>query len=266
VTAERTRCAVLGSPIAHSRSPQLHRAAYAALGLDWTYERFEVTEAELADFVAGLDDSWRGLSLTMPLKTAVLALGEPDPRVRLVGAANTLVFHDEERRVYNTDVGGLVAAVRRAWTRPVQRVTILGSGATARSAIVSAAELGASEIAVVARTPSRIEPLIELGRTAGTTVSAYQWPLTVPESDLLISTVTAGAADAVAEAAIASAPVIFDAIYDPWPTVLAAQAEDAGRTVVSGLDLLVEQAGLQIELMTGRTVPVELLYAALQRA
>ena len=115
-TGRRGRCAVLGSPIAHSLSPTLHRAAYAALGLDWTYERFEVREPELASFVAGLDESWRGLSLTMPLKTAVLELGSLDDTARLVGAANTLILDPAGHRVFNTDVGGLVAAVRRRST------------------------------------------------------------------------------------------------------------------------------------------------------
>src|SRR6476619_2857343 len=97
------RCAVLGSPIAHSLSPVLHRAAYAELGLDWTYDRFEVRAEELPAFVAGLDGSWRGLSLTMPLKVAVLELGEVDPLAALAGAGNTLILEPHGRRVYNTD-------------------------------------------------------------------------------------------------------------------------------------------------------------------
>ncbi|HLL61587.1 MAG TPA: shikimate dehydrogenase, partial [Propionibacteriaceae bacterium] len=128
----RTRCGVLGSPIEHSLSPNLHRAAYAALGLDWAYDRFELTAEQLPAFVAGLDDSWRGLSLTMPLKEAVLGLGEVDPVARRAGGGNTLILDGPRRRVYNTDVPGLVWAVRRATAVALPRVTLLGSGATAR--------------------------------------------------------------------------------------------------------------------------------------
>jgi shikimate dehydrogenase len=254
---------VLGSPIDHSLSPVLHRAAYAELGLDWTYGRFEMTESGLAGFVAGLDSSWRGLSLTMPLKVAVLDLGEVDPVARRAGAGNTLILSDQGNRVYNTDVGGLVWAVRRATTDPVRRVTILGTGATARSAVLSMAELGAEQVTVMARTPARAGPLETLGRELGVEVLTRPWTAELPEADLVVSTVTAGAADAVAEAVAASAPLVFDAIYAPWPTVLAEAADRAGGTVINGLDLLVGQALLQIELMTGRPVPADLLYAAL---
>jgi len=116
---------VLGSPIDHSLSPVLHRAAYAELGLDWTYGRYEMSESGLADFVAGLDSSWRGLSVTMPLKVAVLDLGEADPVAQRAGAGNTLILSDQGNRVYNTDVGGLVWAVRWVTPDPIRRVTIL---------------------------------------------------------------------------------------------------------------------------------------------
>ncbi len=257
------RCAVLGSPIAHSLSPRLHAAAYAALGLDWRYGRFEVGEAELAGFVDGLDPSWRGLSLTMPLKVAVLELGEVDEVAALAGAGNTLILDGDVRRVHNTDVPGLVSAVRRVHSDPTPRVTLLGAGATARSSLVSAAQLGAESVTVVARTPARAEPLRALGERLGLTVDVRPWSSDLPTADLLVSTATAGAADDLAEAAVASAPVIFDAIYDPWPTVLAAAAEREGRTVVNGRDLLIGQALVQIELMTGRSVSADVLYSAL---
>jgi hypothetical protein len=98
------RCAVLGSPIQHSLSPALHRAAYGYLGLDWTYDRVEVDERGLAAFVGGLDASWRGLSLTMPLKVAVLELGNVDQLASLAGAGNTLILEGGSRTVHNTDV------------------------------------------------------------------------------------------------------------------------------------------------------------------
>ena len=254
---------MLGSPIEHSLSPALHRAAYVELGLTrWVYDRFDVRADALADVVNQCDPSWRGLSLTMPLKTAVLDLGEVDPVAARAGSANTLIFDDDARRVYNTDVGGLVWAIRRVTEAPMGRVTILGAGATARSALVSAAELGAAVVSVVTRTSEKAAPLRELGTELGVEVRVSAWGEEVPAADLVISAVVANAADELAESVAASAPVVFDAIYHPWPTRLAQVAAAAGRTVVSGLDLLVGQALLQVELMTGRSVPADVLYAA----
>ena len=265
MTAEagRRRCAVLGSPIAHSLSPALHRAAYAELGLHWTYDRFEVGEDGLADFVAGCDATWRGLSLTMPLKVIALELGEVDPLAAQVGAANTLVFDDDGfRRLHNTDVGGLVWALRRAGVDALPRVTLLGTGATARSALLSVAQLGARQVTVVARTVTRVEPLADLGRSLGVEVRPLPWSSQLPPADALLSTAVAGAADSLAEAAAGSAPLVFDAIYHPWPTALAVAADATGCRLVNGLDLLVGQALLQLELMTGHAVDPAVLYSA----
>jgi shikimate dehydrogenase len=258
------RCAVLGSPIEHSLSPALHRAAYAHLGLNWSYERVEVDEYRLAAFVCGLDASWRGLSLTMPLKVAVLGLGEVDEVAKLARAGNTLLLEGGERWVYNTDVGGLIWAVRQVAAAPVPQVTILGAGATARAALLAVAQLGAQLVTVLARTPARAEALRTLSEQLGVRLEISPWSKQVPESDLVISSVVSGAADGIAQAVARSAPLVVDIIYDPWPTVLAVAAKQAGCTVVNGLDLLVGQARLQIELMTGRSVASDVLYAALE--
>jgi len=264
VSAEaRTRCAVLGSPIAHSLSPTLHRAAYVVLGLDWTYDRFEVTADGLADFVAGLDEHWRGLSVTMPLKEAVLALGQPDPVARRAGAGNTLVLDGPDRWIYNTDVAGLAWAVRQATGAALPRVTLLGSGATARSALLALTELGTATVTVVARNPAKAESLAALGRDLDLAVTVRPWTAELPPADLLVSTVTAGAADPLAAAIAASAPLVFDIVYAPWPTALAEAVARMGGAVLSGLDLLVGQALRQIELMTGQAVAGDVLWAAL---
>jgi shikimate dehydrogenase len=257
------RCAVLGSPIEHSLSPALHRAAYTQLGLDWTYDKLEIDQHRLASFVAGLDESWRGLSLTMPLKVAVLELGEVDQLAQLAGAGNTLILEADTRRVYNTDVGGLAWAVRQVTTVPLPRVTILGTGATASAALIAAAQLGAQQVTVAARTPSRAEPLRALSRELGVELEIRPWWARLPQTNLAVSTVVSGAADTIAPSVADSTPLIVDAIYDPWPTVLATTAQQAGCTVISGRDLLIGQALLQIERMTGRSVPAELHYAAL---
>jgi shikimate dehydrogenase len=260
---DHRRCAVLGSPIEHSLSPALHRAAYTQLGLSWTYDRVEIDQHRLAPFVAELDESWRGLSLTMPLKVAVLELGEVDQVAQLAAAGNTLIFEAGTRQVYNTDVGGLAWAVRQVTTMLLPRVTILGAGATASATLIAAVQLGAQQVTVVARTPSRAEPLRTLSQELGVELEIRPWWARLPQTNLAVSTVVSGAADTIAPSVADSAPLIVDAIYDPWPTVLATTAQQAGCTVVSGRDLLIGQALLQIELMTGRSVPAEVLYAAL---
>ncbi|MFC7623965.1 shikimate dehydrogenase [Microlunatus sp. GCM10028923] len=266
-----TRCAVLGSPIAHSLSPVMHHAAYASLGLvDWDYQAYQVDDQELAGFVAGCDATWRGLSLTMPLKFAAMSLGEVDEVAALAGAANTLIFESRGRRVYNTDVGGLVWALQFAGDRPgldkIETATVLGAGATSRSALVSLGELGARRIAIVARTPAKAERLRGLAAALQIELTIQPWGTDLPKADVLLSTVTAGGADAVADEAAASADVIFDAIYEGWPTALATAADRAGKRVVNGLDLLAGQGAVQVHLMTGQQVDPRLLLDAAHHA
>lgn len=257
------RCAVLGSPIAHSLSPVLHRAGYAALGLsDWSYHAYEVDEPGLPGFLAGCGPDWRGLSLTMPLKLAAAGLGEPDDNVRLTGAANTLIFGPEGRRVHNTDVDGMVNALRAAGVDCPRRVTVLAAGGTARAAVAAAGRLGADAVTVLARTPARAEPLRAIAGRLGLAFQLRPWPEPLAETDLLISTGAAGAADARAEEAAARAPVIFEVLYDPWPTRLAAAAQRRGAVLLGGLDLLVGQAVLQFELMTGRRLDPAVMMSA----
>ncbi|GAA3553793.1 shikimate dehydrogenase [Microlunatus spumicola] len=262
----RHRCAVLGSPVAHSLSPVLHAAAYAELGLTgWSYGRAEVREDGLAGFVDGLDASWRGLSLTMPLKVAVLRLphvGLVSETARVTGVANTLLLDGPGREVHNTDVDGLVAAVRRVLPGPVSTVTVVGSGATARSGVVAAARLGATRVQVQARDPQKAAALASLADAVGVALAVVPWGAVPPAADLLVSTVTAGAADDRARVLAASAGAVFDVVYDPWPTPLAAAAARTGVRVLDGLDLLVAQAVLQVELMTGRRPSPEVLRAA----
>jgi shikimate dehydrogenase len=259
------RCAVLGSPVGHSLSPALHEAAYAELGLTgWTYGRAAVRADGLAGFVEGLDASWRGLSLTMPLKVAVLELdgARVSALAALAGAGNTLLLEGGERHVENTDVPGLVWAVQQAAPGPVRTVTVVGSGATARSAVVAAPRLGAERVQVLARDPAKAEALGVLADAVGVDLAVLPWGAAPPEADLLVSTVTAGAVDDAAEALVGSAGVVFDVVYDPWPTALAAAAARAGVRVVDGLDLLVGQAVEQVALMTGRRPSPSTLRAA----
>ena len=265
------KTAVLGQPIAHSLSPVLHRAAYAALGFtDWTYEAVECDEAGLAAFVSSRDASWAGLSLTMPLKRAVLPLlDRTDHLATATGGANTVVFRPEGRHGYNTDVQGIVDALTEVGAGAPGSVTIVGAGATARSALAAVGELGATGADVVVRDPARAAGLLATAELLGLTVRLRPWAdLEQPAAvagDLLISTVPAGAADDFAQRmrlTQAAPTAVMDVVYHPWPTPLAQAAASAGAVVASGYSMLLHQAAAQVELMTGKPAPVEEMRAA----
>jgi len=261
-------CGVLGDPVAHSLSPALHRAAYAELGLDWTYDAHRVASGGLGEFLAGLDAQWRGLSLTMPLKREALPLVDRvTDRARQAGAVNTVVLEDDGTRVGdNTDLPGAAAAVRERTTIPLATATILGGGATATSIGLALAEVGVRSIAVAVRDAARAAETVAALRAHPAAPDVVVSPLgEAPTAvDVLVSTIPATAQTPELVARCADVPVVFDALYDPWPTPLVAAAAD--RTVVGGLDLLVHQAVLQVELFTGRTVAVDVLREAGERA
>lgn len=261
------KAAVLGSPIAHSLSPALHRAAYAKLGLDgWSYQAIECDEEALPGRLAGCGPQWAGLSLTMPLKRAVLPLlDRADPVTAATGCANTVVFSGGSRLGYNTDVAGLVTALAEAGLdRPPDGALVLGGGATACSALAALAELGLRQAAVAVRDPARAAGLLAAASRLGMNVELCPFG-TEPGAELLISTVPAGAADLYAERLRGNAHqprFVMDVVYHPWPTPLATAASRAGSVAVSGFELLLHQAARQVELMTGRTPPVAAMRAA----
>ncbi|HWG94313.1 MAG TPA: shikimate dehydrogenase [Mycobacteriales bacterium] len=256
------RAAVLGRPVGHSLSPLLHRAAYAALGLDWAYDAVDLGPDELSAFLASCGPEWAGLSLTMPLKQAVLPLlTSVSPLAAAVAAANTVVLRDGRREGHNTDVHGIVAALREAGVESVSRAVVLGGGATARSALAALAELGErSPVLVVRSSPD--ETLAAAARL-GVTPAVHAWdPSVLDGCDLLVSTVPAGAADALAPH-VGDVPVVLDVAYGGSTTGL----EDGTRgTFVSGVRMLLHQAAAQVELMTGRPAPLAAMDAALARS
>ncbi|MEV5738444.1 shikimate dehydrogenase [Microbispora rosea] len=270
VTGQGTgrRAAVLGSPIAHSLSPVLHRAAYAAMGLhDWRYDAIECAEDGLADLIGGLGPEWAGLSLTMPLKRAVLPLLDAVSDLALaVGGANTVVFRDGGRHGENTDVYGIVRALAEAGVPAPASAVVLGGGATAASAVAALREMGLAEVTLVVRDPGRAGETLRVAERLGATVNLRSFGDFDPEADLVVSTLPSGAADALAERIAARLPekaALFDVVYAPWPTPLATAAGRRGRIVIGGLPMLLHQAVRQVELMTGRTdVPVEAMRAA----
>ena len=257
------RCAVLGDPVAHSLSPTLHRAAYAAVGLDWTYEAHRVPAGGLAGFVAGLDADWRGLSLTMPLKREALELASAATgRAELAGAANTLLREQDGWLADNTDVPGAVAAFReRTGISPVV-ATILGGGATAAATAQALCELGVGSITLLVRTPARAADTLAAidAHPARPAVRVGSLATDPAVGDVVVSTIPAAAQTPDLVDRCRGVPVVFDVVYDPWPTPLAASAAD--RVLVSGLDLLLHQAVLQFEAFTGQPAPLDVMRAA----
>ena len=257
------KAAVLGSPIGHSLSPVLHQAAYQALGLTgWSYEAIECDEARLPALLAGCGPDWAGLSLTMPLKRAVLPLLDSlDPPGTGAGAANTVVFAAGRRHGHNTDVPGMIAALAEAGiTSPAGGVLILGGGATACSALAAARGLGATRVTAAVRDPARAADLLAAARRLGAavTLTPFDQPAVAPPG-LLISTVPAGAANLYAERITRGDLVprqLLDVVYRPWPTALAVAARQAGVTVTGGFAMLLHQAAGQVALMTGKQAPV----------
>ncbi|MGW4164191.1 shikimate dehydrogenase [Streptomyces sp. NPDC004788] len=266
------RAAVLGSPIAHSLSPVLHRAAYRELGLDdWSYDRFEVDEAALPGFVRELDASWAGLSLTMPLKRAIIPLlDEVTDTAASVEAVNTVVLTEDGRRVGdNTDIPGMVAALRERGVEKVDSAAVLGAGATASSALAALARICSGPVTAYVRSEARAEEMRGWGERLGVDVRTAAWEDAAEAfaAPLVIATTPAGTTDALA-AAVPDAPgTLFDVLYDPWPTRIAAAWSARGGKVVGGLDLLVHQAVLQVEQMTGRAPgPLAAMRAAGEKA
>ncbi|MFC8502635.1 shikimate dehydrogenase [Pedococcus sp. NPDC057267] len=277
--------AVLGQPVAHSLSPTLHSAGYRALGLtDWRYTAHEVGADGLADWVGERDESWRGLSLTMPLKEVAFELAATTTETaRVTGAVNTLVRREDLGwDAHNTDVHGIEAALADAPHEGT--ATVLGGGATARSALLALAGLGVRSVRLAVRGEARPETL-RLAVHAGVAVEVValgEWARDAGR--LVVSTlppVGAGAAAAALEGASGRAPggasggrpgrelvgtTLMDVVYADWPTPLARAATAAGATVLSGLDMLVHQAAEQFRLFTGEAPPLDAMYAAGRQA
>jgi shikimate dehydrogenase len=228
----------------------------------------ECDAARLPALLDGCGPGWAGLSLTMPLKRAVLPLLDAvDPLAAEVGAVNTVVFRGGLRHGHNTDVPGIIAALAEAGvTRPPVTVLILGGGATACSALAAVRALGAADATVAVRDKARAQDLLAAADrlNVAVTLTAFEHP-SIDAPGLLISTVPAGAAHLHAERITRGAlkpSHLLDVVYHPWPAPMAVAALAAGVSVASGLALLTYQAAGQVTLMTGKQAPVDAMRAA----
>ena len=262
----RVRAAVLGSPVGHSLSPVLHMAAYAALGLTWwRYDTIECDEAGLPAFLDRCGPDWAGLSLTMPLKRAVLPLLDRiEPLAADIGAANTVLLAAAQRLGYNTDAPAMVKALAARGvgsSRPTGPALIIGGGATACTALAALGDLGERSATALVRDLGRAGDLRRAAERLGMSVSLRSAePGAFTGHRLIISTVPVGGADFAAEIIPGLAgvlEVVLDVVYYPWPTRMADSAARAEMVVVGGFELLLHQAALQVELMTGRPAPLD---------
>lgn len=213
----------------------------------------------MPSFLGTLTPDWAGLSLTMPLKTAVLELlDQVDPLAREVAAVNTVLCTGGRRVGHNTDIAGMVAALAEVGVHRCERPVVLGGGATARSALAALRALGAEAVTVVVR--SEAAETLVAGERMGlrVTVAAYD-PRVTDGCDLLVSTLPAGATAGL-EAYAREVPALLDVVYAPWPTPLALACRGA---VAGGAAMLLHQAATQVTLMTGRPAPLEAMRSAL---
>lgn len=241
--------AVLGAPIEHSRSPELHRAAYDVLGLPWEYRRLETSAGTLPAVLGGLDASWRGLSLTMPLKREVLPLlATRTELVEISGAANTLLLDETGPHGFNTDVAGIVGALADHGVSDVDTVHVIGTGSTAASAFLAASRLGASRVLVSGRSLAGIHELEELGDRLGVHTEWRLYGSHVPvRADLVINTLPGDIyPEDVPEADLGE--VLMEVPYEPWPTPRAARWSERDGLVVNGLEMLLHQAIEQVRI------------------
>ena len=261
------RGAVLGSPITHSLSPRLHRAAFSFLGVEGSYEPIEVPAGSLSSFIEQRGGDFDYFSLTMPLKEEVLLLPiDRQPLITKIQSGNTLWKKDGNWSLTSTDGSGFLAALAYAGLQTFNRVFILGAGGTAR-AVAGAMDGISKEIHVLGRSSVRAPALKSSVTTSDFEYISWNSGADLASYDLVVNTTPAGAADLLADSLRrGTTGVLFDVIYKPWPTVLAAAWRDSGGKVIGGLELLLYQGIDQLELVLGKSLEREKLAAHLRSA
>jgi shikimate dehydrogenase len=277
---------VIGSPIAHSLSPLLHNAAFAALGLGetWRSSAFEVAPGAAAEALAAMRQSdISGLSVTMPHKADVANLVDERTEVaQRLGAVNCVANTEGVLLGTNTDGEGFVASLARgaAFTPAGRRCVVIGAGGAARAVVLALAEAEASRVEVLNRTPERAVAAAALAGSAGSVVALESRALAkaIEAADLVVNATPVGMAGPPAASAEGDTPwlvdpqllhagqVAADLVYAPRPTRWLAAAAAAGARSVDGLGMLVHQAAAQLVLWTGLAAPVEAMWQAAEEA
>ena len=259
--------AVLGSPISHSLSPILHRAAYAELGLQYDYRAIHITTETFTQFMETIDSSWIGLSLTMPLKEVAFEVANEVSAVAVLARAINTLLIGAVIQGDNTDVLGIVHAVREMTSLDLNRAVIFGSGATARSSIVAASQLGVTDIQAVARNHTALSECRTIAYKLGMNFEDVSIAdATFDTHTLTINTTPGGVADAIADAVIDPLGPVLDVVYHPWPSALAKRWQLAECIAIPGYLMLLHQAAKQVELMTGQEAPLHAMRSALMEA
>ena len=284
--AQTTVVGVIGSPVRQSLSPLLHNAAFAALDLNWISLAFPVAPGQVPAALNGMRAlGVAGLSVTMPHKAEVATLVDSCSDVAAqLQAVNCVINQGGTLHGANTDGDGFLASLRRAagFEPAGKRCLVIGAGGAARAVTHALGRAGAADVAVVNRTPDRAGPVAALAGSAGravATVDAAQ----VAQSDLVVNATPIGMAGVagpdgadgaaggfadeseqwlVAPALLHAGQVVTDLVYAPRPTPWLAASAAAGATTVDGLGMLVHQAALQLELWTGHTAPVDVMWQA----
>lgn len=240
---------VWGSPIGHSLSPTLHAAAYRHLGLDWEYRARDVGLTDLGSQFMSLGEGVRGLSLTMPLKEAILDfVSRREAVVDVLGVANTVVFTAEGPLLTNTDPLGVAGALDEAHVS-AETVWIVGAGATARAVGYALATRGTHQIVLIVRDLSRAEATAAVLRGLGATLSVVHQRdvATAPVPGLVVSTLPGGSEfPFTPDPGVLGSSAFFDVAYHPWPSAGALLWQQSGAPVMSGFAMLVHQALHQV--------------------
>ena len=258
--------AIVGNPVAHSKSPQMHNAAYQELGIDWQYLRQEVPQGELANFIEANRNHFKGLSVTMPLKEEALAVADTvTPLAKMLNSANTLLISDSEIKAGNTDAIGIKDAIWQNTKKKFKTATIIGTGATARSALAAIKALNIPQVLLVGRDIEKVQMLSNLAKQFAVQVKEHSWNEMVKtmDAELVISTVPKGVMDEYAMLIPFNPKVLLDVNYHPWPSPLAREWLLRNGRVVSGLEMLLYQGVKQFEIFTKRKPPIKVMRDAL---
>jgi shikimate dehydrogenase len=260
--------AVVGSPIDHSRSPSIHASAYRVLGLDWSYSAVDVPEGRLRQFLETLDPSWQGLSVTMPLKLEATRLAKSlDSLAERTGVTNTLVREEHGWRGFNTDVFGIQKALHEPLLKNNVSVTIIGSGATATSAVFATyLSNPTARITLVVRNLQSGRELKHRAADSGFKIrirTFRSFAFSVNRADVVISTLPSGVLDAYATKIVGRFTpkprgVLLDVAYHPWPSKFASTWQSRSLQAVSGIEMLIFQAIAQVRVFTSGDMVDEL--------